>query len=174
MRNIKKIAVFDFDGTLINSPLPDTGRDIYQKKTGKPWPHKGWWGHADSLNDNIFDMQPIPSVLADYNKEKDNPETLMVLLTGRLQKLSAQVKKVLDNKNLKFDEYHYNTGGSTDVSKIRTLNQLVAENPNLDLIELWEDREQHIPIFEAWGKEQCQLGLMKDFKINVVISNNHT
>jgi len=39
MKNITKLAVFDFDGTLIMTPLPDTGRQQYREKTGKEWPH---------------------------------------------------------------------------------------------------------------------------------------
>ncbi len=39
MEKITKLSIFDFDGTLIMSPLPDTGKIEYEKKTGHPWPH---------------------------------------------------------------------------------------------------------------------------------------
>jgi hypothetical protein len=37
-------------------------------------------------------------------------------------------------------------------------------------VEIWEDRVNHVQIFEQWGKEQCLSGRLKDFKVNVVIS----
>ena len=34
---ITKFRVWDFDGTLIDTPLPDKGKITYQDKTGKIW-----------------------------------------------------------------------------------------------------------------------------------------
>lgn len=173
MRNITKLAVFDFDGTLVDTPLPDTGRKIYQEKTGKPWPYQGWWGREESLDTTIFDMPSNPSVIADYQKEKADPNTAVIMLTGRMTKLSDKVKAILDSKGLTFDAYYYNRGGSTDVEKMKTLDMLVAQNPNLDLVEMWDDRMEHISTFEQWGKKNVQEGKIKDFKINVVFSGHH-
>ena len=78
-----RLAVFDFDGTLFDTPLPDTGKDIFKEKTGKDWPHKGWWGKGESMDSNVFNIPPVDSVLADFMFERANPETLVVLLTGR-------------------------------------------------------------------------------------------
>lgn len=167
-----KLSVFDFDGTLIDTPLPDAGRITYEKKTGQPWPHKGWWGQADSLDTSVFEMPVIKSVGDDYNTEKTNANTVMVLLTGRMAKLGSLVKKVLDEKGLTFDEYHYNTGGSTDDFKIKTLTKLVEKYPNCE-VEMWEDRMEHIPLFEQWGKSMVLEGKITDFKINVVFSGHH-
>ena len=72
MKNKTKLSVFDFDGTLIATPLPDSGKIAYEEKTGKTWPHKGWWGQADSLDMNVFDIQPNPDVVNDFKKEEDN------------------------------------------------------------------------------------------------------
>jgi len=171
--NKTKLAVFDFDGTLISTPLPEQGREFYETKTGNEWPHQGWWGQADSLDIDIFDMPVIESVIVDYQREKANPNTLIILLTGRISKLEPQVRKVLASKNLSFDEYHYNTGGSTDQVKLKTLDRLLVENPNIQEVELWDDSQSHIPIFEQWGKNNCLSGRLKDFKINVVIGNHH-
>ena len=33
------------------------------------------------------------------------------------------------------------------------------------------DRLEHIPIFEEWGKNHCLSGRLKDFKINVIINS---
>jgi FMN phosphatase YigB (HAD superfamily) len=173
MDKITKLAVFDFDGTLVDTPLPDTGRQQYREKTGKEWPHKGWWGREESLDTTIFDMPSNPSVIADYQKEKADPNTAVIMLTGRMTKLADKVKDILDSKGLTFDGYYYNRGGSTDVEKIKTLNEILEKIPSIEVVEAWDDRLEHIPTFEQWGKSKVEEGRLKDFKINVVFSGHH-
>jgi len=169
----KKIAVFDFDGTLVDSPLPDTGRNEYQQKTGKPWPYEGWWGKAESLDMNIFDIPVIPSTIASYNKEESNDETLMVMMTGRMIKLSKYVEAILEAKGLKFDEYIYNMGGSTIDSKIKSLDNLLIKYQTVLEVTIFDDREEHIPSFKAWCDKQIESGRLTNFNINLVPTGRH-
>lgn len=171
-KKFTKISVFDFDQTLVNTALPEHGKSQYEQKTGKPWPYEGWWGRKESLDLDIFDMPVIDLVISDYHLEKQREDTLVVMLTGRLLKLSAEVKKILDAKGLEFDEYHYNRGGSTDVAKMKTMENLLVKYPSVVEIQMWDDRILHIPIFEQWGKEQCLGGKLKDFSITVVPGGN--
>lgn len=173
MKEITTLSVFDFDGTLFDSPMPDTGRGEYEEKTGKPWPYQGWWGRAESLDMNIFDINPISTVIADYKTEKTDPNTSVVMLTGRMQKLSDKVMAILKANGLEFDGYYFNRGGSTDVEKIRTLNKLLDEQPTIKIVKMWDDRLEHIPIFEQWGKEKVESGRLEDFSITVVPAGRH-
>ena len=150
---ITKIAIFDFDGTLMDTPHPDTGKEIYKSKTGEEYPHIGWWSKRESLDTDIFDIKPITSTILDYNIEKDNPNTMMVMLTGRLPKQSNQVENILHNNDLIFDEYHYKDLGDTLKSKLNTIQSLLNRFPNVSSIEMYEDREPHAIAFEEWGKE---------------------
>lgn len=170
---ITKISVFDFDGTLIDTPLPETGRLEYEKKTGKAWPHKGWWSKPESLDTSVFDMPPIPSVIKSYNKEKANPNTLIVMMTGRQPRLANEVKGILHDKGLTFDKYIYNYGGSTVESKIKSLNELLIDYPKVDDVLLTDDRIPHIPTFEEWGKKLLDSGRLRNFKIDVVPTGRH-
>lgn len=170
---ITKIDVFDFDGTLINTPLPDDGKETYKEKTGKEWPHKGWWSKEESLDMNIFDMPIIDSVIKAHQKEHGRPDTLMVMMTGRLPHLSNEVEKILKSKGLLFDKHIYNMGGATIDSKIKSLEKLLVEFPNVVDIEMWDDRREHIPSFEAWGKKQKESGRITSFFINLVPSGHH-
>jgi len=170
--NKTKLSIFDFDDTLVNTPLPDYGEIKYKEVTGKEWPHQGWWSKKESLDTDIFDMPLNKDVHSDYLKEKSNPETVVVMLTGRMFKLADYVKKILDENGLQFDEYRYNMGGSTDKSKMKTMEQLLEKYPNVVEIEQWDDRLEHIPTFEDWGKKQCLSGRLKDYSINVVVSDN--
>jgi hypothetical protein len=172
-RIITKLTIWDFDGTLVDTPLPEEGKKIYKQKTGNEWPHAGWWGRADSLDMSIFDMPVIKSVIADYNKEKSNPDTMTVMLTGRMVKLGDLVRKILADKNLTFDEYHFNRGGSTDVAKIKTMEDILRRVNTIKEIHMWDDREKHIPVFQAWGDKMVKQGVINKFDITVVPSARH-
>ena len=67
---ITKLSVFDFDGTTVDTGMPDTHKIIYKEKTGEDWPHKGWWGRPESLDTNIFDFKAIPEVKSAYTTIK--------------------------------------------------------------------------------------------------------
>jgi hypothetical protein len=166
---IKRIAVFDFDGTLVDTPTPERGKVEYQQATGEAWPHKGWWGRPESLDFEIFKMPPIASVISDYNREKQTPDTLVVMLTGRIQRLSHEVELILATHRLRFDGYYYNNGGSTLDFKISILEKLLKEHPNVQSVAMWDDRLEHIPAFKAWGTAHPNL----DFNITVVEGNHH-
>lgn len=170
---ITKLAVWDFDGTLLNSPLPTTGKDIYKEKTGNIWPHKGWWSKEDSLNPNIFDIPVIEPVIKAYEHEKTNPNTLNVMLTGRIKRLSNHVEALLKANGLTFDKHIYNMGGQTIDSKLKSLDELLVEYPNVTSVLLTDDRQEHIPAFEAWCTKQKESGRITDFKINLVPSGHH-
>jgi hypothetical protein len=159
-----KLAVFDFDGTLAYSPEPEIGKPKYKEVTGQDWPHKGWWGRAESLDTNIFDIPVNPSVVSDYKKEKSNPDTLVIMMTGRIPKLSKEVEDILSANNLSFDYYLYNNESSTLDFKINTMDRLLSKYPTITEVEMWDDRDEHIGPFQAWGSTLNNI----DFHINHV------
>lgn len=173
MEKITKLAVFDFDGTLVDTPLPEIGKKEYKEKTGNEWPYTGWWSKPLSLDMEIFDMPTVPMVMDAYDKEKGKPETGMIMLTGRMSRLGDLVKNILDKKELTFHEYHYNRGGTTDEAKIQTLNSLMVKYTNVTSVEMWDDREEHLPIFQAWGDAKVKEGRLESFKINHVPQDRH-
>lgn len=173
MKKIKKLAIFDFDGTLVDTPLPDIGRLQYQEKTGNVWPHEGWWGKELSLDMDIFDMPVVPSVIEAYKEEKTSDTTAVIMLTGRMTKLKDSVGKILKSHDLTFDEYHYNRGGATDVAKIKTMENLLGKYLHVDEIAMWDDRLEHIAIFQAWADKQIKQGNIKSFQITHIPANRH-
>ncbi len=175
--NIKRIAIFDFDGTLIDTDTPESGKTLWQNEFGFEWPFKGWWGRAESLDSriyfeknkdklspevygkgiskNIFENNPILKALQAYREQSSRPDTLTILLTGRHSGVGDLVTGILDSKGLTFDDYIYKTGNlDTADFKVDVLNKLVIKNPRLQEIEIWEDRDDHLPIFQAWANNQ--------------------
>ena len=173
MKKATKLKVFDFDGTLVDTPLPEEGKKLYKRKTGEEWPHIGWWGKPESLDMSIFDMPVVKSVIDDYEKVKEDEDAMIIMATGRRTALASLVKQILDIKGLEFDEYHYNTGGATEVVKMRTIERILAKNPKIKDIEIWDDRLEHIPVFAEWGEKLISENKITDFKINVVPADRH-
>lgn len=168
-----KIEIFDFDGTLVDTPLPDTGKREYQDKTGNPWPYEGWWGRHESLDMNVFDMPTVSMVIDGYKKAKADSNTIVIMLTGRMQKLSADVEKILQAKGLSFDGYFYNRGGETGDAKMKSMDTLLKQYPEVNEIEMWDDRVAHVPRFEAWGAAKIAEGRLNKFHVNVVPTTHH-
>jgi len=150
-QTINKISIFDFDGTLADTPNKEDGIALWEAKTKKDYPHKGWWSKPESLDESVFNIKLIDETKRDYIGESIDKNTLMVMLTGRIPKLANQVEKVLHKNGIIFDEYHYKEKGDTFTSKINTLKKLVEQNPNVTEIEMWEDRLNHADGFEEWG-----------------------
>lgn len=167
-----KMSIYDFDGTLIDTPLPETGQAIWEKKTGQKW-KGGWFANPESLNMNVFDIPIIPDVISSYKKEAADKNTLVVMLTGRLESLSSHVEAILDSHGLKFDDYLYNTGGETGDNKMMQLELILKYNPNIREIEMWDDRDLHIHRFQDWGNKLVINGYIDKFYINHVVNHRH-
>jgi len=152
MNHIKKISIFDFDGTLVDSPKPEDGIPIWEEVNGYGYPFKTWWDRVESLDQEVFDIDTIESTIDNYNEEYGNEDTLVIMLTGRLSKLRDTVKKILYSKGLVFDEYHFKDIDNTLLSKVNKIEELLHRYPNVEEIEMWEDRKHHAKAFEIWGK----------------------
>lgn len=174
MEKFKKLSVFDFDGTLIDTPTKETGVIKYKEKTGQEWPYQGWWGRPETLDVEIFDMDIVPSVKTAYDIERKSPETMVIMLTGRIPRLRHLVEGILDMFGFKFDGYYYNMGGSTDVSKIKTITEILDKHKSIVEVKMWDDRTEHIQIFKDWGQKQIKSGRLKSFNIeHVILENPH-
>jgi len=180
-----KLYVFDFDATLIDTALPEEGRRIWKEKHGFPFPSKsadeveqnkkitGWWGRKESLDMETFVMPLIPEVKSAYDKVKNDPDVMKVMLTGRRGKMGNEVKNILDSHGLKFDAYLFNNKSDTLTAKITYLNELLSNNPDIKDVTLFDDRTEHIPTFENWGKELVDSGRLVDFTMNHIQSDHH-
>lgn len=164
--DVTKLSVFDFDGTTVDTGMPDTHKIIYKEKTGQDWPHKGWWGRAESLDMDVFDFRAIPEVKSAYTIERQRPNTMVISLTGRRPKLSNEVEAILNHNGYTFDKYLYNYGGDTLSNKIEQLNDLLSEIITIKDVELFDDRAEHIPTFKNWGQSLVDSGRLNNFKIN--------
>ena len=149
---VTKIYLIDFDGTIARTPEREEGVKIYKDKTGNDYPHKGWWGRNESLDMDMFDIEPIQSTVDVVKREYGKPNTKVFLLTGRVPKNSKSVEKILNSYGVKFDDFFYKTSHDTLDFKLKKMSQLLVEYPDTQEVILMEDRQEHFAAFEKWGE----------------------
>jgi len=160
-----KLSVFDFDSTLVNTPLPDEG----EKETGKKWGHE-WWESPESLDQDVYDMKPNDDVIKDHKKELENEDTTVVMITGRKGKIKKHVNKIIDDLKLDFDDRLFNGGKETTQDKMDKMEKILKDNPDIKEVEIWEDR--HIDIYTKWGNKKVKDGELDNFNINHIKESN--
>jgi len=128
---MKRLCVFDFDGTLIDSPQKEDGKKQWEEKMGQPYPYDGWWGRKESLDTNVFDIKPFPSILAKLQKDMADPDTSTIILTSRMEKLRPQLENILKLNGIAVDELITKRGREDKGDVI-----LRIENYNQDLKEI--------------------------------------
>lgn len=120
-----KLDVFDFDGTIFNSPTESEENKLkYEKATGIPWvidkqmSHKltqkhgkyigmrrGWWGRAETLEPPLV-PSPVPQewfhkeVCKAFENSLSSPECRTMIITGRYRGLKHQVFRILNESKL--------------------------------------------------------------------------
>jgi hypothetical protein len=160
------LHVFDFDSTLVRTPMPEEGAAAYLAATGEPWPRKGWWGHADSLGEAVM-PSPLPAsriirtVFDEFEEITLRSQTAAaVVVTGRLSKLRAPVLRVLNDAAEVHsgdpfvwpDAVFTNPGGSATLAfKMTLMSQLLRDGPpqlrGVKQLHIWEDRAEHATHF---------------------------
>lgn len=142
-KQIKSLAVFDFDKTLFRSPDAPKG-------------YKGNWHiKIDSLSQPYVEdiakehmwIAPIVDIAKSLIPQKD---VYCIMLTGRVDKIfEDRIKQLLAQKNLNFDYVWLNEfGGDTVTNKIQTIESLIKKMPRLQTIKMWEDKPDQADKFK--------------------------
>jgi hypothetical protein len=133
---MKRLAVFDYDGSLIDTPEKEIGKKIWSEKTGRPFPYQGWWSRKESLDTNVFNIKPFPNVLAQLKKEQATPDTSVIILSSRMEKLRPEVENILDLNNIVVDDVilKYGNEGKGDV-----ILRIADHNQDLKEIVVYDD-----------------------------------
>ncbi len=147
---IKKLISFDFDDTLIKTPLPAEGKIIWKEKTGEEWPHRGWWSKPESLDMEIFDIPLNKKIYRKYKQVISDPDNYVILATGRVAPLRDEVYTILDHYGLEFDEIHLNPGIDTFEFKSNLFAKLIYELQPEEFI-MYDDRQEHLIRFVSWA-----------------------
>ncbi len=141
------LNVFDFDGTLMDSPTPEVGMPLYKEITGSDWPHRGWWGQIDSLKS--FDVKPIPKTQKLYHTYTSIPNSVSILMTNRIPKFESVVREKLKDYYI-FDYYDFKNDHREKPDRIL---EMLKSNPSIKVINIFDDMDEQIVRFKMF-KEQ--------------------
>lgn len=175
-----RTVIYDFDGTLFNSPT----REEAKAALNTDFPFQGWWGRLESLTPPVVPQKPtsdwyIEKTVEQYRKDAQDPNTKLVLMTGRPVKVRTRVQEICDLYHLKFHEYYFRgqknqKGNDTFEIKCNLITESVIHQ-ELKILEIHEDREEHIAGFmkfaSIWKKNHVNLG--KILIHDVIKSESH-
>lgn len=156
----KEVHFFDMDGTLLFSPLPDPGKDIYAQKKGKPFPHIGWWSKPESLDQEIFDIPTKPEIDAIYREVHKDENKHAILLTNRIFRLENEAKKVLHSHGMYFEHYSFKNNNHEKGQRILAI--MTKYYPDVKNIVFYDDDQKHLDnAIEVLGHLDFNLKLVK-------------
>lgn len=151
------IKIFDFDGTLFNSPIPNRNlwdRSMFGKLMGETKNGGyGWFQNPRTLEDRYIGNSDFnEDVVAEVRKATTEQNTVTVMLTGRTINYENMVKRILDSNDLTFDHYGFKPIGKgvnifTMNFKQEFIRDLVSLYGDVTSIEMWEDRNKHVDRF---------------------------
>jgi tRNA nucleotidyltransferase/poly(A) polymerase len=140
---LKRLVIFDMDSTLINSPMPEFGREEYKQKTGGDFPsEKAWWSVPESLDTNVFEITAIAPVFNQMRDEQRRSDTMVVVMTNRLDTLEREVKRVLRLNRINPDAL--NMAAYAQQNKGERILQILKENPSIRYVAFYDDQEKNI------------------------------
>lgn len=170
-----KLQIFDFDGTLVYSPLRNTflkvkgvgqgtAQQLYDKwladnkKPKRKW--SGWFGRKETLLHPIFPRPLKEDMLnrevADLFVESQNDSNVITwMMTGRHSGIGHLVRDILMGYDI-LDETKarclYATRTPTLLWKLDTITEAVIEE-EISEVEMWEDRVEHVEAFTEFGQD---------------------
>lgn len=180
----KRVVIYDFDGTLFNSPDREAGETTYFEATGKMFPFQGWWGRLETLMPPIVPEKPgaewlIKDTVEAYRQDAQDENTELILMTGRPFKIRKRVIEICESHDLKFHAHYFRgqpgqRGRDTFEIKCNFIIEDIIHD-NLEVLEIWEDRPEHtsefLNIAKKWKNQYSHL--VKICIHDVLLGKNH-
>mmetsp|Transcript_23712 Transcript_23712/g.40835 ORF Transcript_23712/g.40835 Transcript_23712/m.40835 type:complete len:251 (-) Transcript_23712:83-835(-) len=172
LKEVLVLNVFDFDGTLFLTPVPESAKPDYLKVRGERWPYKGWWHRHESL---LPPLKVFPGpALDDFHQRVGQPNTLTIMATGRRHHFSHIVNHIMEAAGVKPHRSYLNhTPFDTLDYKFSLIEDLLEELPKLQRIELWEDRPEHAYSFSTLSTYLRDHGRHGRRDVDVVVHQVH-
>ena len=151
-KQVNKLLIFDFDGTLVDSVGPAEGPGVYHQLTNDAWPHSGWLSCPQSLQSPL-PVLPGPAMTA-FRRLYDSPNSACIVLTGRKVVVKDAVQGVLRDFNCVPERCVLRpaTEGSTQLYKFNAIAELVKEY-NATSVHLWEDLAENLAVMHELAKK---------------------
>lgn len=134
---ITKLAVFDFDGTLSDSPKPEIGIPKWEEIKGVKFTHDDWWGRPESLNTAVFDIKMFNNVVNILKREQNTRGSEVIILSSRVEKLRPYIINILKKNKI---TVKYLDLKKDERSKGDKILDFISKMPTLKRIDVYDDR----------------------------------
>lgn len=138
---------WDFDGTLMHTPLPDPGKTVWKDVKGTDYPHLGWWSKPESLNLEVFDIRANEDVKAALLAGFENGSANYIL-TSRVRHLSNHIKDVLAHNDIDVTKFTGFSFASARNKGQRILDYIAGFEDLISEINVYEDRDKEFVVLE--------------------------
>ena len=155
-----KLAVIDFDGTLVHSPHKEATVDgVTVLQVYDRW-----------LREQKLPPRKWTEMAAKVREFHEDPEVLSVLMTGRHNGMRKDQRHIceliLESYGLNFDRYYYLEGFMPTLRwKCGTIDKILDEFPTIQKVVMYEDRPDHVSEFCDFLKLRRREGHIQDFKV---------
>lgn len=144
---IKRLSVYDFDGTLAKTFHPENGKVMWEKYYKRPYPYKGWWSKPESLDAEVFNIDLFDSTESLIRQDIADPNTYVIILTSRIEKLRPQLEKILLMHGIHVDRIDMK---KHEISKGDKVLGYIEQFPDLTRIDVYDDNyEREITSFKS-------------------------
>ncbi|KAJ3319324.1 hypothetical protein HDV06_006432 [Boothiomyces sp. JEL0866] len=158
-KNVKKLAVFDFDSTLFKSPLPNP--EIWSSRLlGKIISDCQWFMDKRTLNHPYLPLVPgnewwnLP-IVEEAKRKLNSDEYLVIMMTGRRKDLfHDRLVQLCQSVGLNFDFYFLKE--NVDCQFPTTLDykfdvlKTIFSTYQIEYVDLYDDRKGHVHKFKIF------------------------
>lgn len=154
MSGPKKLVIYDFDWTLMRSPLPPAG--VFR-----------WWDDPVSLHPPVLPKRPseewwIEEVVSEMKNDQRQKQTVTAVVTGRRGKqIRGRVQELLKQQRLRPDYLRFHDDirgprypGAVLAHKVKTMDKILRSHPTITELEVWEDKESQLVVFGMAAKKR--------------------
>jgi hypothetical protein len=152
---ITRLAIYDFDGTLMDTPHPDQAA-IWEERTGNKITNKDWWGSPESLDLDVFNIQPFGNVLRSFYNDMARSDTYTVIIGARVEELRPEITKICDFHAIKPHEILLKTNHRTGKDE-RTRNLIDRLVFDIEEVVIYEDREKEFKAYSNFKQNNPDL-----------------
>lgn len=152
---IIQIDVFDFDQTLFRTPHKKDWEYLHNKK----WVNQDFYKSPKSFEKSLK-IIPNLKIIHRFLLSSINPFIWTIIMTGRVETLKNEIKKVLDEHGLDPDALFLCPYGqkSTDF-KIEMIRKFISEHKYLKKMRFFDDRTDNLLDFKKVCRDygiECQ------------------
>jgi len=165
-----KISLFDFDGCLVDTALPERDKTLWEKHHNKPWPFQGWWGRMESMCPDAFDTKTFADRHEEFVK-LDDQGFEQYILTSRLPRFTDRIKDILSANGLSVKKIFTKTNATKGERILELIAEYKAEGIEIEHIKFFDDRLKEIVTAEAVRPQIEAMGIVFDV---IQVENNHT